>query len=249
MKQGAFAWYDLAAPDVLAAVTFYTQVLGWTAEPVVMGGMGFTTFRAGTRQIAAVRAMADLPEGALPGWRGYIGVEDVAATVEGAVAAGAALRHGPVGAAGQQFAVLDDPQGARFAVCEWPAEEAAPMGEPGHVGWRELAARDQDAAFDFYAGLFGWTRDQAMPMGEMGVYQLVAVDGGEAMGAIMNAPPGAPLGWSYYFNTPDLDAAMARVTEAGGHILHGPHQVPGDVWIAVCLDPQDAAFSLVGPRR
>jgi predicted enzyme related to lactoylglutathione lyase len=250
MIQGAFAWYDLAVEDLPAAVAFYTAVLGWTAKPMTMEGMDFTMFHAGAVPVAAVRALGDLPTGAALGWRGFIGVDDVGAMAEQAVAARAVLRHGPVGSAGRQFAVLDDPQGARFAVCTRFGEDDAPVMNitPGHVGWRELASPDPEAAFSFYAGLFGWTKDTAMDMGEMGVYQLIAVDGGDGMGAIMPVPPAGKAGWGYYFATEALDAAMARVNAAGGQVVHGPHPVPGEVWIAQCVDPQGAGFSLVGPR-
>ena len=46
----------------------------------------------------------------------------------------------------------------------------------------------------------------------------------------------------------DIDAAIARIGEKDGTITMGPHQVPGDAWIVQALDPQGAAFSLVGAR-
>jgi hypothetical protein len=55
--------------------------------------------------------------------------------------------------------------------------------------------------------------------------------------------------WGYYFNVAGLDAAAARVTAGGGKILNGPMEVPGGQWIVNCMDPQDAAFSLVAPQR
>jgi uncharacterized protein len=54
--------------------------------------------------------------------------------------------------------------------------------------------------------------------------------------------------WLYYFNVSAVEAAMARVNDAGGQVIHGPMQVPGGNWIAHCLDPQGAIFALVGPK-
>jgi uncharacterized protein len=55
--------------------------------------------------------------------------------------------------------------------------------------------------------------------------------------------------WGYYFNVAGVDAAAARVTAGGGEIMNGPMEVPGGQWIVNCLDPQNAAFSLVAMKR
>ncbi len=55
--------------------------------------------------------------------------------------------------------------------------------------------------------------------------------------------------WLHYFTVDAIEAAGARVTGKGGHLLHGPHQVPGGSWIIQCRDPQGAMFALVASRR
>ena len=66
----------------------------------------------------------------------------------------------------------------------------------------------------------------------------------------MNKPDGVPSpAWLFYFNVPEIDAAVARVTDNGGGILTGPLQVPGGSWIVQCMDPQGAMFALVACRR
>ena len=37
--------------------------------------------------------------------------------------------------------------------------------DPGTISWTDLATTDQDAAKEFYAGLFGWEYDE-QPVGE-----------------------------------------------------------------------------------
>jgi uncharacterized protein len=90
-----------------------------------------------------------------------------------------------------------------------------------------LHAGDGASAFAFYAGLFGWTKAEAMDMGAMGVYQLFAT-GDAPCGGMMTkmAQTPAPF-WLYYFNVDAVDAAMARVKDGGGQVIHGPEQVPG----------------------
>ena len=85
-------------------------------------------------------------------------------------------------------------------------------------------------------------------MGEMGIYQTFAT-GGPAVGGIMTKMPQTPAPfWLYYFNVEAVEAAMARVKDKGGQVIHGPMQVPGGSWIAHCLDPQGAIFAMVGPK-
>jgi predicted enzyme related to lactoylglutathione lyase len=87
-----------------------------------------------------------------------------------------------------------------------------------------------------------------MDMGPMGTYQIFNINGVMAGGmASANAESRIPL-WRYYINVADIDAAVARITAAGGTILLPPHAVPGGSWIVHGLDPQGAFFALAGPR-
>jgi predicted enzyme related to lactoylglutathione lyase len=88
-----------------------------------------------------------------------------------------------------------------------------------------------------------------MDMGAMGTYQLFAA-GGQPIGGMMTKPPSIPIPmWLYYFNVPELDAAVTRIKDGGGQVINGPVEVPGGSWIVQGLDPQGAMFALVAPRR
>jgi predicted enzyme related to lactoylglutathione lyase len=39
------------------------------------------------------------------------------------------------------------------------------------------------------------------------------------------------------------------VSDGGGALIAGPHQIPGGEYSAVCTDPHGVAFGLVGPRK
>jgi hypothetical protein len=43
---------------------------------------------------------------------------------------------------------------------------------------------------------------------------------------------------AYYFNVGDIDAAIKRVTAAGGQLLGGPMEVPDANWIANAQIPR-----------
>ncbi|MFX7858235.1 VOC family protein, partial [Acinetobacter baumannii] len=58
---------------------------------------------------------------------------------------------------------------------------------------------------------------------------------------------GPPPGWRFYFRAPDIAAAAAKVTEAGGSVTMGPIEVPGGDRIIVASDPHGVVFGVVGP--
>jgi uncharacterized protein len=89
-----------------------------------------------------------------------------------------------------------------------------------------------------------------MDMGEMGTYQTFGIGDDESMiGGMMNKPPQMPVSaWTYYFNVGNIDEAAERVKSAGGQITWGPQDVPGGGFALMAIDPQAAAFGLLGSR-
>ena len=250
----SFVWYELMTSDLTAAETFYKGVVGWATQDAGMPEP-YTMVLAGS---SAIGGLMTIPEearkmGAPPCWVGYIGVPDVDAAAARVQAAGGALHRAPDDIPGVgRFAVVADPQGAGFMLFKGNMDEAPPAPPPGTagtVGWHELHAGDGASAWDFYAGQFGWTKDSAMDMGPMGLYQLFCT-GGEAVGGMMTKVPEMPVAaWLYYFNVDAIDAAAQRVTSAGGKVVNGPMEVPGGQWIINATDPQGAMFALVAPKR
>lgn len=249
-----FVWYELMTTDAPAAETFYGKVIGWKMVDAGMPGMRYTLLDAGKGPIGGLMALdAQACEaGAQPAWRGYVAVADVDAYAQQVRKAGGAVHYGPEDIPGVgRFAMVADPQGAVFALFTDASGSTfeLPLDVPGTVGWRELNAVDGATAFDFYGQLFGWTKAEAMDMGALGVYQMFAI-GGAVQGGMMTKPSAMPMAaWLLYFNVEAIEAAMDRVREGGGQVVHGPEQVPGGSWIAQCLDPQGAAFAMVAPVR
>jgi predicted enzyme related to lactoylglutathione lyase len=255
INQGRFVWYDVMTTDTRAAEAFYRKVCGWTTQDSGMSDRSYTLVSAGPTMVGGIMPIPEAAKamGARPGWLGYVGVDDVDAYAAKVKAAGGAVHRGPEDIPGiGRFAAVADPQGAMFILFRGSSDAAptaAPPNTPGHIGWHELHTTDDVAALKFYSDLFGWTQTEAMDMGPMGLYRLFAT-GGEAVGGIMKKPPEVPMpAWLYYFNVDAIDAASARVTEAGGKVLMGPAEVPGPMWIVQCMDPQGAAFALVGSKR
>ncbi len=251
MSEGGFVWYELMTSDVEAAQAFYAKVVGWSMADSGMPGMRYTLAKVGERQVAGLMGPPADAETAPVLWFGYILVADVDAMAERVREAGGAVHREASDIPGVgRFAVVADPQGAMFMLFRGlrdPAPDLAP-NTPGDVGWHELHTSDWEGTFAFYQGLFGWERSYGHDMGPMGVYQTFSVDGAWT-GGMMNGGGAPSPHWLYYINVDDIDAAAARVTEAGGQVLHGPHQVPGGAWVIMGEDPQGAEFALTGARQ
>jgi predicted enzyme related to lactoylglutathione lyase len=191
--------------------------------------------------------------GVPPCWSGYVMVEDIEASLKKLQSLGGSVRRptAEIPNVGL-FAVVADPQGAAFMLFQDTQDAAAPKADPaapGRIGWRELMAADWEKAFAFYSEMFGWTKDQAVPMGEMGTYQLFAINGTPA-GGMMTKPAQIPHPfWGYYINVDSADGAVERLTAGGGKVLMGPQEVPGGSWIVQAVDPQGANFAVVAPKR
>lgn len=245
--KGSFGWYELTTSDPAAAEAFYKAVVGWDSE-LFSGDMPYTVLTAGGQGVAGLSAPQ---EGEAPtGWVGYVMVEDTDAAAASLQKAGGTVHYGPDDIPGVgRFAVTADPQGAAFNLMtpvgmerEFPAP-----GSVGTIGWRELHTTDQEKAWDFYAGQFGWSKSQAMDMGEMGVYQLFS-DGGVDVGAMMTSPNMPGPTWLFYFTVDSIEAAIERLKSGGGQVMMGPHEVPGGGWIVQATDPQGIMFALLGPK-
>ena len=108
--------------------------------------------------------------------------------------------------------------------------------------------KDADAALKYAKALRATgQKSQAVEMGEMGTYQVFSHDGTD-IGGMMGLGNSPVPAWLPYFGANGIDAAIARITKAGGKIAHGPTEVPGGAFIAVAQDPQGAWFAVVGPK-
>jgi predicted enzyme related to lactoylglutathione lyase len=250
--KGDFIWYELLTSDADAAGRFYGEVVGWSIAGSGMDGVDYRLLDAGDGQAGGL--MQITPEmqagGARPVWLGYVGVPDVDAAVDDWTAAGGSIGMAAMDIPGVgRMAMLADLDGAPIYVMRGASDEISTVfrtADPRHVRWNELAAGDDAAALAFYGERFGWTCEGAMPMGEMGNYSFIAANG-VTIGAVMRSQGPVPR-WTFYFGVEDIDAAAAKVADAGGEILDGPHEIPGGEFSLHARDPQGADFGLVGPR-
>lgn len=252
---GTPIWYELMTGDIAAAKRFYDPVVGWSVGDQPSGQPDYRMIVAADGENAG-GAMALTPEmtagGARPGWLFYVGVDDVDATAEKAKRLGATVMVPPtdipdVG----RFAFLTDPQGAPFYIMRGSSPEdstAFASMRDGHCSWNELWTSDVAGALSFYGALFGWENRETMDMGPMGGYHFLDL-GDVRLGALAQSQQaGQPSRWNFYFQVPDLDAALDRAKDEGGTLTVGPHEVPGGSRIFMATDPEGAAFALVSPN-
>jgi hypothetical protein len=227
MSPARFSRYLLRTTDVDAAATFYDAILGRRGDGIVE-----------LHEAAVAR-------GARPHWLGHVGVRELggAEAVAGRFVERGAMRLGPPVGAGD-FVVLRDPGGVIVAVTESAAESAA------GVVWHQLNTRDPDSAAANYSALFGWSFQEKLDLGQLGLHQRFAFGAGEPSIGVLSdiaGRPGVHTHWLFFFAVPSLDVAVERVRTLGGSVI-GPLELPDGVRVAACDDPQGAAFGIIEPK-
>lgn len=245
-SHGLPCWYELASDNVDAAKAFYAGLLGWSWTDSGMPGMTYLLASAGETMVAGLfKADPGMPAA----WQTYFAVDNADTTAAEATALGATVIVPPTDIPGTgRFSVMIDPQGAAFAILQpSPDGESGAFDQQkmGHGNWHELVTADTGTALTFYGKLFGWTISRSMPMGPDSSYHIIA-RGGVDIGGCFAMAGAAPF-WKPYFGTPSANAAKASVTALGGHVLHGPDEVPGGAFTLQITDPQGVTFALVGP--
>jgi predicted enzyme related to lactoylglutathione lyase len=250
--RGRFVWHELMTSDPAAAQTFYKKVVGWKTSKMEGGDFDYTFWLAGDTPDTMIGGLMAIPAEAAamsapPSWLAYTEVPDADATVAQAVKQGAkVLMPAKTVEQAGRFAVLQDPQGAAFAVIT-SAMPLQPETDPAprQFSWHELSTSDQPAAIRFYEQLFGWEKKAEHDMGDMGMYHMFGRDR-FTYGGIMKRPPQVPRSaWLHFVRVVDsADAAAERARNAGAKVMVPPMEVPGGDRIAVLSDPQGAVFAV-----
>lgn len=115
---------------------------------------------------------------------------------------------------------------------------------PGTPCWIDLGTPDQDAAAEFYGGLFGWSVEEDENAEQTGGYR-VAMLRGKGIGGVMKLmEEGQPPAWSTYIAVDDVDATVAKAQEAGGSVIAEPMDVLDYGRMAFLADPSGAVLGL-----
>lgn len=120
--------------------------------------------------------------------------------------------------------------------------------QAGAPCWLDLMTSNTEGAKAFYGPLLRWdfqTGDEAL----YGGYVMALLNGQPVAGIMQKQPEQAdfPDLWSTYLGTDDAEATMRAVTEAGGNVLFGPMEVPGQGHMGMVQDPTGAAVGTWQP--
>jgi len=225
IQHGDVGYVSVWTPDADRAAAFYGHVLGWTYDPQ-------THEVTNTTQHIGIYSVAS-PQGMLCCY--------AVADLQGARRA--ILDGGGTVGEEQLFdfgTVLDatDPQGTAFAVFQPGPGEPRPAlngGGPGELSYLTYEVPDSTAFKAFYSGVLFWTFEPGRIDDGWGVQQthpMAGVAGGSA--AAVTVP---------MWTVEDVDAAVARVREAGGTVIEEPSQQPYGK-TAQCTDDQGTRFYL-----
>ena len=252
IDRGLFVWHELNTTDVESADRFYSRLIGWKTtawDP----NPSYKIWTMGREGRGGLYAIHEEPNAVAPPphWLTYIGTPDVDATVRQAVELGGKVVTPAYEVPGiGRMAVLQDPQGAMFAVSAQVERSQYKNPQVGDFSWHELLTTNGQTAWEFYHKLFGWMKTGAMDMGGGNMYQMFGHGGIPVGGMFSPAPglPGRPM-WIPYVMVRDARRTAETAKDLGAAIVHGPAEVPGGDWVFTGVDRQGAFFATHSTKR
>ncbi|MCV7159673.1 VOC family protein [Mycolicibacterium brisbanense] len=225
IQHGDVGYISVWAPDPDKAAAFYGHVLGWIYDPVA-------------RKVTnTVQHVGIYPMPGAPTLFCCYAVDDLDAARQAIIAGG-----GTVGEpdAREFGTILDatDPSGTAFAVFQPSTEVPRPAlngAGPGELSYLTYEVTDSAAFKEFYGRVLGWTFEPGR------IQDGWAVEGSQPMSGM--AGGSATTTTVPMWTVTDIEAAVARVREAGGTVLQEPSQQPYGL-MAECTDDQGSRFYL-----
>ncbi|CAM2986222.1 glyoxalase [Mycobacterium intermedium] len=225
IRHGDVGYISVWVPDAARAAAFYGHVLGWTYDP-------------DSQQVTNT----DLPTGIFtvagrPTLFCCYAVADLAAARAAITEAGGAVGETREFEFGTVLEATDS-QGTAFAVFEPMAGRKRPQlngSGPGELSYITYEVADSAEFRGFYGRVLGWTFEPGRiddGWQVANVHPMAGAAGGSAH------PRTVPM-WT----VADIDAAVARVREAGGTVLAEPSRQPYGL-SAECADDQGGRFYL-----
>lgn len=118
---GAMCWNELFARSSVVADNFYTALFGYEAEQVGDGvDFDYVLWKVASRPVCARLRMDGEQPPRPPHWTSYLTVDDSEATEKRVVRAGGQVLIGTYDMPHGRVAVVTDPFGALFCLCEHP---------------------------------------------------------------------------------------------------------------------------------
>ncbi|MCU1697417.1 MAG: hypothetical protein JWR34_3480 [Mycobacterium sp.] len=225
IQHGDVGYVSVWTPDADRAAAFYGHVLGWTYDPV-------------THQVTNTKQHIGLFS--VPGPRTLFccyAVADLDGARQSILAGGGTVDEVQVFDFGEVMGATDA-QGMNFAVFQPVAGEARPDlngAGPGELSYITHEVTDSAAFKAFYSRVLFWTFEPGRiddGWGVQSAHPMSGIAGGSAQQVTV------PM-WT----VADVEAAVARVIEAGGTVIEDPSQQSYGT-SAQCVDDQGSRFYL-----
>jgi predicted enzyme related to lactoylglutathione lyase len=110
---GALCWNELASPDLDASTAFYSQLFGWEIAPFEGSPEPYLTIKNGDANNGGIR---EVGPGEPPRWLVYFATEDIDAGLAKVEELGGTKIAGPIDIQVAKIGIVQDPQGAVFAL-------------------------------------------------------------------------------------------------------------------------------------
>ncbi|MFJ9175713.1 VOC family protein [Streptomyces sp. NPDC102360] len=243
---GTPCWVSLMVHGMAATQEFYGALFGWEFRPGPQQLGPYARALLNGKEVAGIGQLP--PDRQLPiAWTPYMASDDVDATAETVRHCGGTVGVGPLdaGEAGR-MAIGSDPAGAVFGI--WQAAEhggSAVTGVPGAMAWNELVTRETASVAKFYQAVFGYT-EEAVVSADFDFLTLHLADRPVASvhGVGHALPRDQGPHWMTYFTVDDVDEAVERVADLGGHVVSAARE-GSHGRVATVADPEGAEFSVV----
>ena len=247
---GTPCWVDISVPDVEAAKTFYTALLGWDCrtDPRPEAG-GYTMCFVDGVVAAAITPMWG--EDAKAGWSVYIASDDADLSATAVTENGGQVLAAPMDIFDSgRMAFCVDPVGATFGIWQKARHRGFETDfVPGAVAWIELVARNAPAAAAFYRAVFGL---EPVTFPGMENYWLLEQGGATAGGLIeLNEETSGAEGshWRVYVSVADIDATCEQTAALGGSVEVAAFDAEGIGRIAFIRDPFNVRLGVIQPEQ
>jgi uncharacterized protein len=113
-EPGAFCWNELNTSDPEGAIPFYSGLFGWRIQPFEGSPEPYFSIKNGDANNGGIRELNQ--PGVLPHWLVYFGVENIDDGIAKVEELGGTNLAGPIDIQIAKIAVVQDPQGAFFAL-------------------------------------------------------------------------------------------------------------------------------------
>ncbi len=216
MKLNNIIFADLSTHTPKQTIAFYEHVFGWQ---YYKDKDYYLAYKNDREIVGLYETPEKFKQMRMPHfWMTYIQVNDVAKTVEKARKLGGIIEMVQVDHFIGPVALIRDPQGAGFTVCEGENLQATrTQNEIGTLIWNELHISNAATIIPFYQGVFDWTFIENNN-NHYEIYTNKHDHIADAL-AVPNESKGKYEYWACTFAVEDLQNTRNKIIEYGGSIL------------------------------